>query len=145
MLENHAIYASICTDDRVGNVLLRIVNSGYHLELTLLDSDDGPTRFEFPERILPMPAVVRSHLNQRGTEVLVLTCDGVLYRLVYPLKGRQYYETTVKEWCAQHRISPSVPRPLRGVALVHNAETVVITLDNGALLRMGAQGATQQG
>jgi Nucleoporin Nup120/160 len=144
-LENHAIYASICADDRVGNVLLRIVNGGYHLELTLLDSDDEPTRFEFPERILPMPAVVPSHLNQMSAEVLALTCDGTLYRLVYPLEGRQFHETPVKEWCTQSSIYSSIPRPLRGIALVHNKETVVITLENGALLRIDWQGATQRG
>jgi len=144
-LENHAIYASICADDRVGNILLRVVNGGYHLELTLLDSDDEPTRFEFPERILPMPAVVSSHLNQKSVEVLALTCDGTLYRLVYPLEGRQYQETPTKEWCIQHSIYSSIPKPLRGLALVHNSWTVVITLENGALLRLDAQEATHRG
>ena len=144
-LKNHAIYASICADYRVGNILLRIVNGGYHLELTLLDSDDEPTRFEFPERILPMPAVVPSHLNQKSAEVLALTCGGNLYRLVYPLEGRQYHEIPTREWCAQHSIYSSVPRPLRGVALVHNERTVIVTLENGALLRMDAQDATQRG
>ncbi len=144
-LENHAIYASICADDRVGNILLRVINGGYHLELTLLDSDDEPTRFEFSERILPMPAVVPSHLNQRSAEVLALTYDGTLYRLVYPLEGRQYHEIPTKEWCARHSIYSSVPRPLHGIALVHNEQRVVIALENGALLQMDAHGATQQG
>jgi hypothetical protein len=144
-LENHAIYASIYANDRVGNILLRVTNGGYHLELTMLDSDDEPTRFEFPERILPMPAVVPTHLKQKSAEVLALTCDGTLHRLVYPLGGRKYHEIPTKEWCAQHSIYSSVPRPLRGIALVHNEHTVVITLENGALLRMDAQGATQRG
>ena len=144
-LESHAIYASICTDDRVGNILLRVVNGGYHLELTLLDSDDEPTRFEFPERILPMPAVVPSPLNQKSAEVLTLTCDGTLYRLIYPLEERQYHQTPTKEWCIQHSIYSSVPKPLRGLALVHDSWTVVITLENGALLRMDAQEAAQRG
>ena len=144
-LENHAIYASICADDRVGNILLRVINGGYHLELTLLDSDDEPTRFEFPERILPMPAVVPSNLIQRSAEVLALTCDGTLHRLVYPLEGRQYHEIPTKEWCTQHGIYSSVPRPLYGIALVHNERTVVIALENGALLLMENHGTTQQG
>ena len=144
-LENHAIYASICADDRVGSILLRVINGGYHLELTLLDSDDEPTRFEFPERILPMPAVVPSHLNQRSAEVLALTCDGILHRLVYPLEGRQYHEIPTKDWCTQNSIYSSVPRPLQGIALVHNEQIVVIALENGALLRMDAHGTTQQG
>lgn len=144
-LENHAIYASVCADDRVRNVLLRVVNGGYHLELTLLDSDDEPTRFEFPERILPMPAVVPSFSNEKSAEILALTCDGTLYRLVYPLARRQYLETPTKEWCAKHSIYSSVPRPLHGIALVHNDQTVVITLENGALLRMDVQEATQRG
>ena len=144
-LENHAIHASIYADDRVGNILLRVVNSGYHLELTLLDSDEQPTRFEFPERILPIPAVVSSHLDQKSADVLALTCDGILYRLVYPIEGRQYYETPAKEWCTRHSIYPSVPRPLRGRALVHSEQTVVITLENGALLRMDAKWETAPG
>jgi len=144
-LENHAIYASICADDRVGNILLRVIKGGYHLELTLLDSDDEPTRFEFPERILPMPAVVPSHLNRQSAEVLALTCGGTLYRLVYPLEGRQYDEIPTNEWCTQHTIYSSVPKPLHGIALVHNERTVVVTLEDGALLRMDAQGTAQRG
>ncbi|KAK7061352.1 nucleoporin Nup120/160-domain-containing protein [Favolaschia claudopus] len=130
----HASYSSVLHTPDTGTILLRVLHSGLILELVSLSTAVHPVRFVFPALVLPSPAVF---LYETELHIVAVTNAGSLYRVVIPLDGGLdlWQHQTPHIWTREYHIM-NFSGINKGLVHVQGTHCVVLSLPNGAILRL---------
>ncbi|KAF9452001.1 hypothetical protein P691DRAFT_795643 [Macrolepiota fuliginosa MF-IS2] len=132
----HATFSTILTTSAHGTLALRLLHSGFIVELVSLSYQVTPIRFVLPAAVFPNVGLFV--LDSETLHIIVVTTAGSLHRLVVSIDGRNLWQNQSDIVSPREYQIVNFPQSERPFVHVEGTHSVTIALPNASILRLEA-------